>query len=132
MLTHGARTVGAENLLSRLHWLSHMSSHVGVALGAQIMVASTASCLAASRFGLAPSVKKVAQPLKLADREVMMTTGDPAGECGCPIFQMSSTGPSIYTLSLLVSVAAQFFKCLAPNTHLCSLQLCKSFKAHEA
>ncbi len=47
---------------------------------AQIMVASTATFLSAARFGLAPSVKKVATAgLKLVDREVPFVTNDPAG-----------------------------------------------------
>lgn len=45
------------------------------------MIASTGGCLAAARFGLAPSVKKVASAgLKLSEREVNQVTGDPAGE----------------------------------------------------
>jgi photosystem I reaction center PsaK len=54
------------------------------------MIASTGSCLAAARFGLAPSVKKVAQPLKLTDREVTMTTGDPAGFTATDVLAMVS------------------------------------------
>jgi hypothetical protein len=50
------------------------------------MVASTTACLAASRFGLAPSVKKVASAgLKLSDRPagaVGLMSNDPAGGCG--------------------------------------------------
>eukprot|EP00983_Pelagomonas_calceolata_P074883 1152751-Pelagomonas_calceolata.AAC.2 len=61
-------------MLTQFCVVTHTHTHVP----AQIMVASTGACLFASRFGLAPSVRKVAQPLKLADREVIQTTGDPA------------------------------------------------------
>lgn len=45
------------------------------------MIATTAATLSAARFGLAPTVKKVATPgLKLVDREVPFVTGDPAGK----------------------------------------------------
>jgi photosystem I subunit X len=44
------------------------------------MVASTGACLAAARFGLAPSVKKQASAgLKLSDKDSILVTGDPAG-----------------------------------------------------
>jgi photosystem I reaction center PsaK len=45
------------------------------------MVASTGLCLAAGRFGIAPTVKNGASAgLKLADRGTAgMMTGDPAG-----------------------------------------------------
>ena len=44
------------------------------------MVTSTTLCLAAARFGLAPSAKKVASAgLKLTDRNVDLLTNDPAG-----------------------------------------------------
>ncbi len=46
----------------------------------QIMVTSTTLCLAAARFGLAPSAKKIASAgLKLSDRNVDLLTNDPAG-----------------------------------------------------
>lgn len=46
----------------------------------QIMITSTGLCLAAARFGLAPSAKKVASAgLKLTDRPVDLMTNDPAG-----------------------------------------------------
>uniref|UniRef100_A0A6S8PC30 PSI-K n=1 Tax=Dunaliella tertiolecta TaxID=3047 RepID=A0A6S8PC30_DUNTE len=60
-----------------------------------IMVASTGACLFASRFGLAPSVRKVAQPLKLADREVIQTTGDPAGFTATDVLAMGAAGHAI-------------------------------------
>eukprot|EP01025_Chloroclados_australasicus_P061684 TRINITY_DN810_c0_g1_i1.p3 TRINITY_DN810_c0_g1~~TRINITY_DN810_c0_g1_i1.p3 ORF type:complete len:118 (-),score=10.40 TRINITY_DN810_c0_g1_i1:316-669(-) len=45
-----------------------------------IMVASTALCLAAGRFGLAPTVNKgTTAGLKLVDRDGGVKSGDPAG-----------------------------------------------------
>lgn len=61
----------------------------------QIMVSSITACLAAARFGLAPSVKKEAKPLKLSEREVMMTTGDPAGFTATDVLAMGSAGHAI-------------------------------------
>ena len=47
------------------------------------MVTSTGLCLAASRFGLAPSAKKIASAsLKLSDRSVDLQSSDPAGVSG--------------------------------------------------
>jgi hypothetical protein len=71
--THGA-TMACVPTLMHTHTLMH---HL------QIMIASTASCLAAARFGLAPSAKKLAgregAPLQLTDRKVDLLTNDPAG-----------------------------------------------------
>ncbi|KAF5840417.1 photosystem I reaction center subunit psaK, chloroplastic-like protein [Dunaliella salina] len=60
-----------------------------------IMVSSIGACLFASRFGLAPSVRKVAQPLKLSDREVLQTTGDPAGFTATDVLAMGAAGHAI-------------------------------------
>lgn len=59
----------------------------------QIMVTSTGLCLAASRFGLAPSVKKVAAPsLKLSDRAMDLVTNDPAGFTAADTLAMGAAG----------------------------------------
>ncbi|KAG1679149.1 hypothetical protein FOA52_000504 [Chlamydomonas sp. UWO 241] len=64
-----------------------------------IMVASTASCLAAARFGLAPSAKKLAgregAPLQLTDRKVDLLTNDPAGFTAADVLAMGSAGHGI-------------------------------------
>eukprot|EP00197_Chlamydomonas_leiostraca_P002156 CAMPEP_0202858160 /NCGR_PEP_ID=MMETSP1391-20130828/809_1 /ASSEMBLY_ACC=CAM_ASM_000867 /TAXON_ID=1034604 /ORGANISM="Chlamydomonas leiostraca, Strain SAG 11-49" /LENGTH=112 /DNA_ID=CAMNT_0049537047 /DNA_START=22 /DNA_END=360 /DNA_ORIENTATION=+ len=58
-----------------------------------IMVASTTACLAAARFGLAPSVKKVASAgLKLTERDVPLVTADPAGFTAVDTLAMGAAG----------------------------------------
>ena len=57
------------------------------------MVTSIGLCLAASRFGLAPSVKKVAAPsLKLSDRNMDLVTNDPAGFTAADTLAMGAAG----------------------------------------
>jgi photosystem I subunit 10 len=62
----------------------------------QIMVTSTGLCLAAARFGLAPSVKKVSAPsLKLSDRDMDLVTNDPAGFTAADTLAMGAAGHAI-------------------------------------
>lgn len=61
-----------------------------------IMVTSTGLCLAAARFGLAPSAKKFATAgLKLTDRPVDLMTNDPAGFTAADTLAMGAAGHAI-------------------------------------
>nr|6IGZ_K Chain K, PsaK [Bryopsis corticulans] len=61
-----------------------------------IMVASTGLCLAAGRFGLAPTVNKFATSgLNLVDKPLGLKTGDPAGFTAVDVLALGSFGHMI-------------------------------------
>ncbi|KAL6762073.1 photosystem I reaction center subunit psaK, chloroplast precursor [Haematococcus lacustris] len=82
---------GAPKVASRKHTVTCRAEFIGSTTNL-IMVASTGLCLAAGRFGLAPTVKKVAKPLKLVEREVPQTTWDPAGFTATDVLSMGAAG----------------------------------------
>ncbi|MEW5302372.1 MAG: hypothetical protein WDW38_002472 [Sanguina aurantia] len=58
-----------------------------------IMVASTTAFLTAARFGLAPTVKKMATPrLKLVERDIGLISGDPAGFTAVDVLAYGTIG----------------------------------------
>eukprot|EP00798_Chlamydomonas_sp_ICE-L_P018411 gene18411-24885_t len=61
-----------------------------------IMIASTGGCLAAARFGLAPSAKKgTSAGLKLVERPVDLLSNDPDGFTAADVLAMGSAGHGI-------------------------------------
>ncbi|GAX82399.1 hypothetical protein CEUSTIGMA_g9827.t1 [Chlamydomonas eustigma] len=61
-----------------------------------IMVASTGLCLAAARFGLAPSAKNGASAnLKLSERPVDLMSSDPSGFTAADVLAMGAAGHGI-------------------------------------
>jgi photosystem I reaction center PsaK len=71
------------------------------------MVASTAACLAAGRFGLAPTVNKAASAgLKLQQVDSGLKTGDPAGAAHAPLFH-----PLVHA----VIAVTRHFRCSSPE-----------------
>eukprot|EP00798_Chlamydomonas_sp_ICE-L_P013401 gene13401-19252_t len=60
-----------------------------------IMVASTTLCLAAAKFGLAPSAKMGAVGLKLTERPVDLLSNDPSGFTAADTLAMGAAGHGI-------------------------------------